>query len=269
MVEHHGAMPARAYVGTMLAVGVALVALLTGCDPCSGVLSCAPGPYLAIDGRMVEPAHGFSLPGVRIDVVRTGGIELGVDSLSTVSDEDGMWRVELSPRDVGTAFVDIEVTPPDAPPYRLHDVALVTRDHRGDANFNERWVTYLSIPAYGEFYVNGGGDERAAGARVQFRRTGGIPWSGPGVHDDVWTGTTDAGGHVPLFPRSGPNAVIFTDGGSLVGELTITTANGAGTMTVRNVSLGTTNVYHDRSFLPPILRLPVPASGRDSLTLGS
>lgn len=253
----------------MLPVVLVLSALLTGCDPCSGVLSCAPGPYLAIDGRMVEPAHGTSLPGVRIDVVRTGGIELGEDSVSTVSDGSGMWRVELSPRDAGTALVDIEVTPPDAPPYRLHDVALVTRDHRGDANLNERWVTYLSIPAYGEFFLNTGGDDRAAGARVQFRRTGGVPWSGPGVHDDVWTGTTDASGHVPLFPHSGPNAVTFKEGGSLVGELTITTADGAGIMTVRNVSLGTTNLYHDRSFLPPILRLPVPASGRDTLTLGS
>jgi hypothetical protein len=211
----------------------------------------------------------MSLPGVRIDVVRTGGIELGHDSLSTTSDENGMWRVELSPRDVGTALVDIEVTPPDSPSYRLHDVALVTHDHRGDANLNERWVSYLSIPAYGEFFLNTGGDDRAAAAHVEFRRTGGIPWSGPGVHDDTWSGTTDELGHVPLFPRTGPNAVVFTDGGALVGELTITTADGAGVMTVRNVSLGTTNVYHDRSFLPPILRLPVPASGRDTLTVGS
>jgi len=247
--------------------GLALLAALIGCDPCSGVLSCAPGPYLAVDGQMVEPEHGGSLPGVRIDVLRSGGIELDQDSLSAVSDEQGLWHIELVPREVGTALVDIIVTPVDSPAYRLRGVPLVTHDHRGDANLNERWVPYLSIYAYGEFFF-AGGDTRAVAAKVQFRRAGGVPWSGPGVQNDAWSGITDEGGHVLLFPRSGPNAVIFTDGGSLIGELTVTTADGAGVMTVRNVSLGTSNVYHDRSYLPPILRLPVTAIGRDSLILG-
>jgi hypothetical protein len=241
--------------------------VLTGCDPCSGVLSCSPGGYLALDGRMVEPVHGLSLPNVRIDVVRTGGLELDRDSVSAITDADGMWHIELSPREAGTVLVDIQVTPPDSSGYRLRDVAFGTRDYRGDGQLNERWTTFLSIPAYGEFILSGQGDTRAQGATVTFRRTGGIPWSGPGVQSDSWTGTTDAAGHVPLFPHTGPKAVRFSEGGQLTGELTITAATG-GVMTVKNLGLGTSNVYHDRSFLPPILRIAVPPTGRDSLTLG-
>lgn len=258
-------VPARA---AGLAMGAALLVLLSGCDPCSGVLSCSPGPYLAVDGRMVDSSHGLPLPGVSIQIVRTAGIAIARDSASSVTGADGTWHIDLDPLDAGTLYADIEVSPPGSPSYRLSDVPLVTSDHRGDGRLNQRWVPFVSIDAFGEFYFGGSQDVRAAGATVQFHRTGGVPWAGPGVKDDTWSGVTDPSGHVPLFPRAGPRAVIFDQGGLLRGDLVITTADGAGVMTVRNVVLGSSNMYHDHSFLPPILRLPVRASGRDSLTLG-
>lgn len=264
-------MPERPHSRTLfvtLGAAAALAASLAACDPCSGVLSCAPGPYLAVDGQTVDLAQGFPLPHVRIDVVRTGGIALAADSTSVTSDEQGLWHLELEPQGWGTLVADVKVSPPGLPSYRLHDVALQTKDHRGDGNLNERWTSALYFAAYGEFYLAGTADQRLVGATVEFRRLGGIPWSGAGVHGDVWTATTDELGHVQLFPSGGSNAVVVTEGAPLIGEITVTAPTG-GVMHIRNVHLGPSHDYRGRNSFPPVLRVPVPSVGSDSLTLAS
>jgi hypothetical protein len=258
----------RSGAGLLALAGALALAALTGCDPCSGVLSCSPGQYLAVDGQMVETAHGFPLPGVRIDIVRTGGITLAADSVSATSDGQGVWHVDLSPQEWGSLFADIKVSPPGLPSYRLHDVELQTKVHRGDGNLNERWTPFLYFAAYGEFFLAGTGDQRVVGATVEFRRTGGVPWSGSGVHGDVWTAVTDELGHVQIFPSSGDNTVVVTEGALLIGDFTITAPTG-GVMVLRNAVLGPSHDYRGRNSYPPILRLPVPATGRDSLILAA
>jgi hypothetical protein len=258
---------ASTLLATVLA-GAALALAMAGCEPCSGVASCSPGQYLAADGQTVDLAQGNPLPGVRIDIVRVGGIALAADSVSTISDQQGLWHAELSASEWGTLVADINVSPPGLPSYRLRNVELQTKVHRGDGNLNERWTSALYFAAYGEFFINGTNDQRLAGAQVQFRRTSGIPWSGSGVHGDVWAATTDALGHVQLFPSDGDNAVTVFEGGPLVGTLTITAPTG-GVMEVRNVSLGPSHDYRGRNSYPPVLRVPVPAVGRDSLILAA
>ena len=247
-------------LGYVAGLGAVLFSL-TACDPCSGIAQCASGHYLALDGQIVDTARALGIPGVRIDVIRTGGISVQADSVSTVTDAQGLWHIELAPATAGVLLADVKVSPLGVPPYRLLDVPLTTREHRGDGLFNERWVSFLSVPAYGEFFRGGTADERVVGATVTFQRTGGIHWSGPGVRNDAWTDVTNDRGQVPLFPSSGANAVVITERGQLIGDVTVTLANGKGVLEMKNVSLGPDQMYRPRTTLPPILRAPVPDVG--------
>ena len=78
-------MPERAPSRTLLlALGTAaaLAASLAGCDPCSGVLSCAPGPYLAVDGQTVDTVSK-PVSGVIAPLLLTGQLALSARTAST------------------------------------------------------------------------------------------------------------------------------------------------------------------------------------------
>jgi hypothetical protein len=230
----------------------ALTVAALGCDPCSGMARCG-GPYLSATGQIVDPDGGAAIDGVRIDVVRTGGIGVGVDSVSTVTAGGGFWRVELTPHDSGTLVADVQVSAPGVPSYRLHGMRLETRAHAGDSNVNDRWAPYLYFNHFGEFYRRGTADERVVGASIEFRRTGGLTTYGPGLATGVYRATTDVAGRVGLFPRAGPNAVFARESGSLVGDLVVGLADGS-TTTFRAIELSPSYRYGDPRDFPAIYR---------------
>ena len=194
-----------------------------GCDPCSGVAQCSTAgnsPYLAVDGQIVQAATGFGVDGVSVSIVRRGGISVTVDSLSTVTANGGHWRVEFSTASAGTLEADAIVSTPEGLSYTVHGLHFGSSPRVGDANLVDRWVSDLYFPNLGEFYARGSDDQRVAGARVEFRRTGGIALLGAGAQNGVFTGTTDFAGRVPLFTLNG--AGVFTNTvGDVVGDLII------------------------------------------------
>jgi hypothetical protein len=220
--------------------------VFSACDPCSGVASCASGAYLAATGQIVDPDSRTGMDGVRITAIRVGGLEAAQDTVSTVTSNGGFWRIEFKPAGVGTLNADFIVKPPEAEGYRLHDVPLATREHGGDANLNERWVTDLYFNHLLELYRRGTADDRIQGARVEFIRTGGVELFGPGVSTGVFRDTTDFGGRMPIFPSRGPNAVYPVEDGPVVGDLSITTPD-LGTTVLRGLSLTSSHVYREPS----------------------
>jgi hypothetical protein len=221
-----------------------LVVVLSACDPCAGVLGCSAGAYLSATGQIVDPATRTGVDGVRITAVRVGGIQLQQDSLTAVTSNGGFWRIQFEPAAAGTVDVDFIVTPPVASGYRLHSVQLATREHAGDANLNERWITSLYFNHLLEIYRRGTSDDRIQGAKVEFVRTGGVELVGPGVASGVFRDTTDFGGRMPLFPMSGPNAVYPAEDGPVIGDLSISTPE-LGTTVLRGLSLSSSHLYKE------------------------
>ena len=197
--------------------------MMLGCDPCSGIAQCGAAvssPYLAIDGQIVEAASGDGVDGVRVDVVRRGGVAVAEDSLSTVTTNGGHWRVQFSPATAGAIDADANVSTPQGLSYTVRGLHFTSSDRSGDANLVDRWVSDLYFPNLGEFYARGTDDQRLAGVRIEFRRTGGIGLGGAGAKDGVITGTTDFAGRVPLFSVNG--AGVFTNAvGEVVGDLIV------------------------------------------------
>jgi hypothetical protein len=227
-----------------IALHLSVAGVMAACDPCSGIASCSSGAYLAATGQIVDPTTRQGVDGVRVDVIRASGIDVGQDSLSTVTRGGGFWRLEFAPRSVGTLGVDFVVSPPGEPAYRLHGVQLTTREHGGDANLNERWVTRLYFNHFLEIYRRGTVDDRIVGAQVTFTRTGGVALLGPGAPNGVYDGTTDFGGRLPLFPSTGDKAVYPTDDSPVIGDLTVT-VQGLGTTVIGGISLAPSHIYNE------------------------
>jgi hypothetical protein len=237
--------------------GVCCVLTVAACDPCSGILGCSNGRYLSASGQIVDEATGKGIDGVRVDVIRTGGIAVAHDSLTDVSHDGGFWRVELSPDSSGTLLADVEVTPPFAPPYRLREVHLETRSNRGDANLNQRWLTYLYFIDVGEFFVEGTQDQRLVGATVEFRPTGGAVLSGPGLRDGVYRMVTDEIGRVYFFQGRGDAAVTVSEDRDVIGDLTVRPAGSATATTFTGVHIAPKHLFLDNETFPPVFREPV------------
>ncbi len=219
------------------------------CDPCAGVARCANGSYLAVVGQMVDPVSGVGIDGVRIDLVRSAGLPLDTDSLSTVTRDGGHWRLELSPRDSGTTLVDIVISTPGFDPYRVRRVALETHEHGGDANVLDQWVPVPYFAYAGEFYLDGSADQRVANVPVEFRQTSGVALRGEGIRDGVYRAPTDFAGRLTVFPTTGSNAVFPVTTGTIVGDFSVQRGPPYGTTVIRGVRLDATPVYR----APPII----------------
>jgi hypothetical protein len=235
----------------------ALAALLAlaACDPCSGIARCASSPYLAATGQIVDPATAQGVAGAGVAMRRTDGVGVEVESQSTHTDAEGFWRLEFAPASEGTLEVEAEVAPPGGAAYRIPGLQLVTKRSRGDANLNQRWVTAPYFYNFLEIFRRGTADERIENAQVQFRRTGGVMLTGPGVQTGVYRNVTDAGGRMPLFPSTGENAVLPTDGSAVIGDLTIDSP-GLGRTIIQGMRLVPSYVYRD---FPVIQRYDIAA----------
>jgi len=235
----------------VLLAPVALTAaclMTTACDPCSGIIGCDRGDYLAASGQIVDAGTGHGVDGVRLAFVRSGGIELASDSATTITSGDGFWQIELSPMTAGEVLVDVHVSPPGEEPYLIRNLPLQTRLHGGDANLNQRWVTRLYFNYMGELYYDGTADTRVANAPVTFRQTGGVELYGPGIRDSVHVTATDPAGRVNLFPSEGPSGVFAKEESALIGDLIVTLPSGA-TSTPHGISLVPTHLYRSPTFI--------------------
>jgi len=229
---------------------------LAACDPCSGIIGCANGRYLAAAGQMVDATSGVGLEGVRIDVIRTGGIEVAEDSVSTTTSRDGFWRADFVPTTEGALIADVQVSTPGYRPYRLHGVQIQTRKTAGDASLNERWVPTLYFDFIAEFYLKGSTDIRPQGIPVEFRRTAGAPLAGPGQVAGVYRARTNAAGQIHLFPTTGDSAVFAIADDTLVGNFVAHVTAGDSTV-ITGVRLWPSHTFHIRGSFPPVTRNPV------------
>ena len=224
----------------------ALCSTLVGCDPCAGVARCGTGsPYLAATGQIVDRTTGIGVDGTRIDVVRTSGITVQTDSVSAITSSGGFWRVELSTATEGTVVVDVKVSPPDAPAYRVRGLPLTSRRNGGDANLNSTWVTRPYFNYAGELFLRGTVDDRIQNRPVEFRLRSGVPTFGTGVRDSVFYAATDVGGRVELFPKSENGGLLPLGGEDLVGDLTVFLAAPLAPYVIRDIHLSPSYVFFD------------------------
>ena len=226
--------------------------LPVACDPCSGTAQCVNGTYLAADGQIVDAGSGRGVDGVRIDVTRRGGILVDRDSVSTVTANDGHWRVQFDPASGGNLDVDVNVTAPTGASYRVRDLRLRTTERGGEGNLLDRWVANPFFANAAELFVRGTTDDRVVGASIEFRRTGGIDLLGPGVVNGVVHSSTDFAGRVNLF-SPGEDGVFTSAVGDVVGDLTVKRSPSDSTV-VTGLHIRSTYLYRD---VTGILRLGV------------
>jgi hypothetical protein len=179
-----------------------LLTALSSCDPCSGIIGCSrplDNLYLAADGQIVDPLSGVGVDGVRVQVVRRGGIRATPDTQSTITANGGHWRAAFTTADSGSVDVDVSVMTPEGVSYTATAIRLTTSARGGEGTFLDRWVATPYFPNVGELFLRGTNDVRVSGAAVEFRRTGGIELFGAGGPVSVVPSATDFAGRVPLF----------------------------------------------------------------------
>ena len=221
-----------------LAVGLSLAGA-AACDPCFGVSNCGADPRIAIEGTLVEHATGQAWSGVRIDVVRTGGVELANDSMSTRSGTDGHWQLNAAAREVGDVVVDINVSVQNVATYRVRGIHLSATDRSGAGLVLPTWVIDPYFAFAAELYYRATQDTRVEGATVEFHRTGGINYTlGSGAQ--YFIGTTDVAGRIALFDVFAHAASL----GDLIGDLVVHLPPPFAADTVHALHLGATQLLH-------------------------
>jgi hypothetical protein len=203
----------------LLAVSPPLLVVLAsaGCDPCSGVASCTPGPRISVEGSLVDDATGMALAGARVDAIRVGGVALERDSVAAITSASGYFKISIDARAEGEAALDLVITPPAGhpdPKLRVVDLRFPTTDVRGDGQVLGLWTTKPHFSYLAQLYYRSRSTTPVANTRVEFRRTGGVELTG----GDVYTATTDAAGQVVLFENAVRPAGAA---GEVVGDLTV------------------------------------------------
>lgn len=183
---------ARLRLGRRLAlawgVGGSTLAIVA-CDPCAGVASCDQAPRVGVSGQIVDrgtptdadrdPLSGANIPplrpapGVRVEVVRVGGVEVSQASAATTTNADGWWQVALPAREEGDVTVDVAVTPPGGIPYRVAGVPVRASRTRGDGSVLGRWTREPFLTVVGELFDAATGAP-VDDARVTAVRRGGV-----------------------------------------------------------------------------------------------
>jgi hypothetical protein len=175
VIDGTGAAARGVAFGRRIRAGSALILLAaTACDPCSGVVSCVSGPRLSLEGTVIEHVSGVPQANVRIDVVRTGGAGLATDSVSTLTDDDGHWQIDVPATGAGDVVVDIEVSPPSLAAYRAVGMHFPTTDRLGAGSVVPPWVVDPHFAYALELFYNAPPESLATNVTIEFHRTGGI-----------------------------------------------------------------------------------------------
>jgi hypothetical protein len=166
----------------LLAVGA------TACDPCSGVLGCGE-LRLRYRGEVTQRYVDAPIADARVEFVRTGGPRLERDTLAATTDAQGRFLLEAR------AYGDADVVGW----LRVHDAQGVLVDSIGEMRLRPTSMAgnaldlslrlpHATVGRYGVL-VWRGTDQRAAGVRVEFHRTGGVP-----TYPEHFSTVTDAAG---------------------------------------------------------------------------
>jgi hypothetical protein len=147
-----------------------------------------------------------------VEFKQTGGPAITPSVLKGKTDAGGRIEWKADVLQSGTVVGDITVVQADAPMRVIRGVKLPSYD--GDSlPFGGIYPFGSTMRYAGELFVRGT-NQKAAGARVEFARTGGVA-----LNDSVTTATADANGFfiLPIVPR---------EDGTVFGDLTVTTADG-------------------------------------------
>ena len=212
--------------------GAALLALVLGagaqgCDRCAGVLGCTGEPRLSLTGQLIVRETGAAVPGAAVDFVRTGGVSLASDSISTTTDGAGRFQLAVGASALGQVVGDLVVRPP-APwhAYRARGVSYPTSDVRGQGQVLGQLVVTPYVAFLGVLSNRADG-RPLSGARVTIVRTGGVELTASDSFDiaadttgyfffdvaaqDAGALTTDMIVHAPALPQaSRRSGVVFT-----------------------------------------------------------
>jgi hypothetical protein len=135
------------------------------------VMLLGAGPSLAYYGYIYNRATAKLMPGVRVDIQRTGGIPVEPANLSVVSSPQGVVIFTLQPLAQGTVNVRITVnTPPPGSPVVMN-ASLATFDADTGRHLTN-WNIGPHLPYFGVVRANFGFP--FVNIPIEVRRTGGI-----------------------------------------------------------------------------------------------
>ncbi|MEW5927533.1 MAG: hypothetical protein AB1941_08610 [Gemmatimonadota bacterium] len=219
-----------------------LLALAAACDPCAGVGACVE-PQVRYTGLVTSLFPDFPARGVRVEFVRTSGVELEDARIVAVADSLGNFVLEGRTRDEGTVTGELTFFPP-APirPVTVGGVEMSTARAAGELRRLGTWRVEYPFFAYsGRLFHRNNGAPFGDSTRVEFRRTGGIP-----IYPDTFVVYTDSLGRFPLRPKT-------TVMGEVTGDLLVHRLPPFQSTVVRGVRLSTFTIPR----LDSIIQVPV------------
>jgi hypothetical protein len=225
-----------------LAAG-ALLAAVSGCSPCFGVVDCVEGPHASASGHIAFGETGELVPGARVTIVVThDGV---ADSGSAVSDAHGDFDVSARTTAAAGGRISLRVQPPELPGYSIDSLSCSVTRIRGDGCILDPvvpapWMPYLIRVVYR------GSLEPAGNVKIRFTRTGGSEWVGPAASTSATlSGTTDANGAIPMLPTS-----LFTSSMAPVsGDMVIDLPEPYGTSVQHDYPIRPTYLVNDRQLM--------------------
>jgi hypothetical protein len=226
-----------------------LLVLTAACDPCAGIGACVE-PQVRYTGLVTSLFPDLPARGVRVEFVRTAGVELLDGKIVTVADSAGNFVLEGRTRDEGVVTGELTFFPPSPiRPVTVRGVEMSTARAPGELRRLGTWRIEYPFFAYGGrlFHRNNGapfGDS----TRVEFRRTGGIP-----IYPDTFVVYTDSLGRFPLRPKT-------TVTGEVTGDLLVHRLPPFQSLVVRGVRLSTFTIPRLDSIIPVPVGIGLPYS---------
>lgn len=139
--------------------------LVSGCDPCSGVVGCSTAPRIGLAGQIVDPTSGAPIRGATVSVA----------SAQSVTQSNGRWELSLPVREALLGSDSTFLVRVSAPGEQMYTVRLPARPitRGGDVQEVGRWNSRPFARFQGTLVRASGAP--VVGANVSFIPTGGVP----------------------------------------------------------------------------------------------
>jgi hypothetical protein len=125
----------------------------SGCGECAGMPSCTTQPTISYTGEFINHKTGKPISGVRVEWVRTHGIEIDDEVIRATSDSRGFFQLQGGSVYLGEVFGELRITPPAPfPEYVVRGVQLTTSRRRGDGGNLGRLVVDPFLILVGEVH---------------------------------------------------------------------------------------------------------------------
>ncbi len=214
------------YAPVTLIAGVLLL-LLAGCDPCTGVSSCGGATAIRYEGAILLRSSGEPAMGVRVEFVRTAGVRIGRDTLSTQTDSEGRFRLEAPASEHGDVLGVLSIyLPGPGDPSRVPVTLSTLRSSANVAHLGTFVVPRFHLPYVGAI-VYAVTQEPARDVEVEFRRVSGVR-----LERETYVTKTDQTGLFSLNP-------IPLEPGVVIARLIVRPPAPYDSLTIRDVRLET------------------------------